>query len=194
MTSSQSFVRSRAARTLAAIALTLIILAPDTASAQDTPGKDGRQATASGCAAFKWPLDAERKAFEDAGLETVASGATRGALKEQAFALTLQPDTDVAYALPPAKKKKAPDAKRSGGIVTFAAPEKAGTFQVTLSGEGWIDLVQQGAALDAGDHSGVKDCPDLRKSVRFKVGEAPVVLQVSGAPADTIKVAIRPVD
>lgn len=192
MTSSPSFVRSRAARTLAAIALTLIILAPDTASAQTTPAKDAPQA--SGCAAFKWPLDAERKAFEDAGLETVASGATRGALKEQAFALTLQPDTDIAYALPPAKKKKAPEAKHSGGIVTFAAPEKAGTFQVTLSGEGWIDLVQQGAALDAGDHSGVKDCPGLRKSVRFKVGEAPVVLQISGAPADTIKVAIRPVD
>lgn len=181
----QSFVCSRATRALASVALTLIIVGSNGASAQDMP---------AGCAAFKWPLDNERKAFEAAGLETVATGAARGAWKEQAFALALQPDTNVAYVLPPAKKKKETDAKRSGGIVTFAAPEKGGTYQVTLSGEAWIDLVQEGSALEAADHSGVKDCPGLRKSVRFAVGEAPVTLQISGAPVESIKVAIRPID
>jgi len=34
----------------------------------------------------------------------------------------------------------------------------------------------------------------LRKSVRFDVGAAPVALQISGAPADSIKVAVRPVE
>ena len=57
-----------------------------------------------------------------------------------------------------------------------------------------IDLVQNGASLEATDHSGVKDCPGLRKSVRFSVGAAPVALQISGAPADNIKVAVRRVD
>lgn len=54
--------------------------------------------------------------------------------------------------------------------------------------------MQKGAALDSAAHSGVKDCPGLRKSVRFKIGDAPVVLQISVAPADTIKVAIRALD
>lgn len=67
-------------------------------------------------------------------------------------------------------------------------------YQVALSGEGWIDLVQNGAALDSADHSGAKTCPGLRKSVRFNVGAAPVALQVSGAPTDSIKVAIRAVE
>ena len=83
---------------------------------------------------------------------------------------------------------------RYGGMLAFAAPEKPGVYQVTLSSEGWIDLVQDGASLKAADHSGVKDCPGLRKSVRFKVGAAPVALQISGVPADSIKVAIRPVE
>ena len=65
---------------------------------------------------------------------------------------------------------------------------------MTLSAEGWIDLVQNGAPLDSADHSGAKNCPGLRKSVRFNVGAAPVVLQISGAPAESVKVAIRPAE
>ncbi len=79
-------------------------------------------------------------------------------------------------------------------MLTFAPPAKPGLYQVTLSSEGWIDLVQEGKALDSADHSGVKNCPGLRKSVRFSVGAAPVTLQISGAPAASIKVAIRPVE
>jgi hypothetical protein len=65
---------------------------------------------------------------------------------------------------------------------------------MSVSGEGWIDLVQEGKALDASDHSGAKSCPGLRKSVRFMLGASPVVLQISNAVADTIKVGIRPVE
>lgn len=162
-------------------------LAP-TARAQDMPAKD-----MTTCAAFKWPLDKERTAFEAAGLEKVSSGAARGTWKEQAFELALMPVADVAYAFPPKKKKDAGPAQ-SGGMLAFAAPEKPGVYQVTLSGEGWIDLVQDGASLKSAGHSGAKNCPGLRKSVRFAVGAAPVVLQVSGAPAGSIKIAIRPAE
>jgi hypothetical protein len=143
-----------------------------------------------GCESFKWPLDKERAAFEAAALDKVVSGTARGPLREEAFTLTLLPGADVAYTLAPAKKK----IEGFGGIVAFAAPEKPGVYQVTLSGEGWIDLVQDGSALHAADHTGAKKCPGLRKSVRFQVGEAPVVLQINGAAAEGIKVAIRPVD
>jgi len=178
-----------------AFAVALALLGP-AALAQDThdhhPPAESAPADgmSGGCESFKWPLDKERAAFDAAGLEKVASGAARGALKEQAFALALVPGKDVTYAVPPAKKKH----DGFAGLVAFAAPERPGTYQVTLSSEGWIDLVQNGAALDSTDHSGVKNCPGLRKSVRFGVGAAPVTLQINGAPADTIKVAIRPVE
>jgi hypothetical protein len=178
----------------AILALTLVLCAGGS-HAQEAPAKDMPQKGMSGgCESFKWPLDNERAAFDDAALEKVASGVARGALKEQAFALALVPVADVAYTLPPTKKKKDTSGASYGGMLAFDAPEKPGVYQVTLSGEGWIDLVQNGAALDSADHSGSKNCPGLRKSVRFIVGAAPVALQVSGAPGDSIKVAIRPVE
>jgi hypothetical protein len=174
----------------ALLALTLMLLAPAAAAQEAPAGEPAQKGMAGGCEALKWPLDKERAAFEDAGIAQVASGSARGAFKEQAFALALAPVADVAFALPPAKKKN--DGR--GGMVAFAAPEKAGTYQVTLDSEGWIDLVQHGAALDAADHTGSRNCPGLRKSVRFAVGAAPVTLQISGAAGDSIKVAIRPAE
>jgi hypothetical protein len=189
-----SWLRSTELRGVAfAISLALVVPA---ALAQDahehhapakSPPADGMS---GGCESFKWPLDKERAAFDATALEKAASGVARGPLKEQVFALALVPAKDVAFAIPPAKKK----ADGFGGLVAFAAPEKPGVYQVTLSGEGWIDLVQEGKALGASDHSGAKNCPGLRKSVRFMLGAAPVVLQISNAVADTIKVGIRPVE
>ena len=174
----------------AALAVALALLGPG-ALAQGAAPKDApEKGMSGGCESFKWPLDKERTAFDDAALEKAASGAARGPLMEQAFTLALVPAKEVAYAVPPAKKKH----DGFAGLVAFAAPEKPGIYQVTLSGEGWIDLVQNGAALDSTDHSGVKNCPVLRKSVRFDVGGAPLALQISGAQADTIKVAIRPLE
>jgi hypothetical protein len=188
-----SSLRSNAGRG-AILALALLAAVFSHANAQDAPQPDAAQSAPTGCAAFKWPLVNERKAFEDKAIESVASGTARGAFKAQAFSLTLLPDTEVPFTLPPRKRKKEADAKRFGAIVAFSAPPKAGTFQVTLSGEAWIDLVQDGKSLKSADHSGVKDCPGLRKSVRFAVGDAPVVLQISGASEESIKVAITSVD
>lgn len=178
----------------AVLALVLLATTITHAGAQDAPQAEATQNAPSGCAAFKWPLDNERKAFEDKAIESVASGAARGTFEAQAFSLALLPDTEVPFTLPPAKRKKDAETEHFGAIIAFSAPVKAGTYQVTLSGEGWIDLIQDGKSLKSAAHSGVKDCPGLRKSVRFAVGEAPVVLQISGVPEASIKVAIASVD
>ena len=61
----------------------------------------------------KWPLDKERAAFDDAGLEKVASGAARGALNEQAFALAPSRfPTSPTRCRPPRKRRTMP-ARRS---------------------------------------------------------------------------------
>jgi hypothetical protein len=184
-----SWLRSTELRGVA-FALALALLGPAALAQDAAPKVAPEKGMSGGCEAFKWPLDKERAAFDDAALAKVASGAGRGPLSEQAFELTLLPAGEVAFALPPGKKKN----DGFGGMLTFAPPAKAGLYQVTLSSEGWIDLVQDGKSLDSADHSGAKNCPGLRKSVRFDVSAAPVTLQISGAPAASIKVAIRPVE
>jgi hypothetical protein len=161
-------------------ALPLIILAAG-ARADDAPG----------CKALAWPLDPERAAFASEKLESVGTGAARGPWKEQTFLLKLAPQESVGYAQPPGDRHP-PKGKTFGGTVSFDAPAHAERYYVTLSSEGWIDVVQHDATIRPDAHTAAKECPGVRKSVRFPVGEFPTVLQVSGAPADTIKIGIRP--
>ena len=146
---------------------------------------------AAGCKALAWPLDQERAAFASDKLESVGSGAARGPWKEQTLALKLAPQESVTFAVPTGGRRK-PKGKVFGGTLSFDAPAQAERYYVTLSSEGWIDVVQNGAGIKSDAHTSAKDCPGLRKSVRFPVGAFPIVLQLSGIPQDTIKIGIRP--
>ncbi len=53
-----------------------------------------------------------------------------------------------------------------------------------------MDIVQDGRYAHTVGHTGCGDCPGLRKSMRLELGPAPFVLQISGAAADKIMVAI----
>jgi|SRR5690349_2395546 hypothetical protein len=154
-------------------------------------GASARAEDAPGCKSLAWPLDPERSAFASEKIESVGTGAARGPWKEQNFLLKLAPQESVGYAQPPGDRRP-PKGKTFGGTVTFDAPAHAERYYVTLSSEGWIDVVQHDTTLRPDAHTGAKECPGVRKSVRFPVGEFPTVLQVSGAPADTIKIGIRP--
>jgi hypothetical protein len=143
------------------------------------------------CKSFAWPVDADRAAFESPKLESVGTGAARGPWKEQAFMLKLAPQESVSFAHRPSGRYHA-KGKVFGGTVSFDPPEQAGRYYVTLSSDGWIDVVQNGAGIRSDAHTGAKECPGLRKSVRFPVGSFPIVLQLSGVTTDTIKVGIRP--
>lgn len=145
----------------------------------------------AGCKALAWPLESERLAFAGDKLESVATGAARGPWKVQTFALKLAPQESVTFAAPPAGKRK-PEVKVFAGTLSFDAPAQAERYYVTLSSEGWIDVVQNGVGIKSDAHTSAKECPGVRKSVRFPVGAFPIVLQVSGVPADTIKIGIRP--
>ena len=142
------------------------------------------------CKSFAWPVDADRTAFESPKLESVGTGAARGPWKEQAFMLKLAPQDSVNFARRSCGRYHAK--KFFGGTVSFDPPEQAGRYYVTLSSDGWIDVVQNGAGIRSDAHTGAKECPGLRKSVRFPVGSFPIVLQLSGVTTDTIKVGIRP--
>jgi hypothetical protein len=78
--------------------------------------------------------------------------------------------------------------------VTIGGIAKPGTYQVTLSDEAWIDMVQGGAFVASTDHSGAKECPGVRKLVRFNLAAGPLVVETSQASVTTLKIAIRPVE
>jgi len=143
------------------------------------------------CAAFKWPIEQDRAAFERSDIGKVNSGASGIVWAEQVVAVTLRPAKDVTFAAAPPEKKNPPDS--FAGTVGFSPPAAAGAYQVTISNHSWVDLVQQDAALEAVDHSGAKGCDGVRKSIRFDVGAGPVTLQITGSPDEVVKVSIRPV-
>ena len=139
-----------------------------------------------GCAKFAWPLDKERAALAAPDKETVKAGDTLAAWPKAALAVTLRPGPDGDLAMPPERKPKAETGY--GGVIRLPAPGKAGVYQVALSDEAWVDVVQDGRYLRSVAHSGRTDCPGLRKVVRFELSAAPVVLQLSGVRAGTIGV------
>ena len=145
------------------------------------------------CGKFKWPLTTEKSWFDAAAdLKAHASGAAVNELADGALTVATRPMAEIAYALPPEGKPK-PD-KTAGALLTFERVTKPGHYQVTLSDEAWIDIVQAGAYRPSGEFSGVRGCPGLRKSVRFEFVEGSLTLQLSAATAPAIKVAIRKID
>lgn len=148
---------------------------------------------ASGCDSFLWPLATEIAWFQADDSETAASGATLAALPaDRAIALNLLPTPTVELPVKPTSTPKVDDAEKFSGFVTVAAFPEPGAYQVAISGSGWVDVVQNGAALEAIAHTGSPHCTLLRKSVRFEIGHGPVSIQVSGVPKDSIRIAVRP--
>lgn len=141
------------------------------------------------CKAFKWDLSREQGWFQ-AVPPTLASGAAL-AKPEGAAALQLTPVESLSFAVTPDHK---PGPGSFGAVLTLPSLDKAGIYQVTLSDEGWIDVIQAGASVKSTAFSGQKGCPGLRKTVRFDLQSGPVTLQVSGVKANTINLAVGPAD
>jgi len=155
---------------------------------QATPvlAKDG------GCADLLWPVAKEMAAFARADLPALSAGAKDNAWGEQAFELKLVPEADAKLPTSPSGAPHVKAEKIFAGTVTFKAPSEAESWHVTLSAPAWIDVVQDGAQLEAIAHTGgAQNCP-VAKSVRFELKTAPIVLQISGASKDTIKIGIVP--
>ncbi|MGO9545956.1 MAG: hypothetical protein ACLPPF_14345 [Rhodomicrobium sp.] len=149
------------------------------AGAQDKPA----------CERFDWSVSREQALFSAPDLKTVPSGAVLEN-PTRAVALELQPSSKVAYAMPPGRQPKTADSY--GGVVSIASLPNAGIYQVTASAEAWIDVIQNGKAAASVAHTGKRDCADIRKSVRFELQRGPITLQVSGAAASSIKLAVLP--
>jgi hypothetical protein len=152
--------------------------------AQDKPTQEK-----PACEQFDWPVKREQALFGAPGLSPAASGAKLGSIGS-GFALELQPHASVAFILPPERQPKSPES--FSGVISFARVPKAGLYQITLSAEAWIDVIQDGQAVKSTAFSGKRGCPDVRKSVRFELKPGGLTIQLSGAPEKTVKLAVLP--
>ncbi len=160
-----------------AAALSLALALPTLCRAEDD----------SGCAKFKWSVARERAWFL-AGPKSVAAGAD--VAPGAGYAVDLVPVESAGFVAPP---ERAPKAGTFGGVlrITLAKP---GAYDVTVSAEAWIDVVQNGASVKSSDFSGQKACPGVRKSVRFDLSAGAATLQISNAQDAAIMLAAAPAE
>jgi hypothetical protein len=143
---------------------------------------------ASGCDKFKWPLDKERATLTGTDLPKVATGARISWPLPFATIVTLVPLADAKLPIAP---ERAPKSNESfAGLVESPAPAKAATYKITLSSEGWIDVVQDGRRVQSIASSGVRGCDGVRKSVKFKLTAASFTVQLSDIAANSVGLAI----
>ena len=142
-----------------------------------------RAEEAAGCSTFKWSIAREQAAFSAAGLPSIGSGQ---ALPATGASVALQPQAAVTFVKPPARKPKVDPA--FAAVLSLPPITAAGTYEVTLSDEAWIDVVQNGTDIKSSGFSGQPNCPGVRKSVKFALQPGPATVQISGASAQTIKV------
>lgn len=145
---------------------------------------------AGGCAKFKWSIAREQSGFSTAGLQAVAPGKPLPGIMDPAV-VKLQPVAEVAFVQPPGHK---PRDGTFGGVFKLPPIAVGGTYQLTLSDDAWIDMLQGGHEVRSSAFSGVKDCPGIRKSVRFPLQTGDASLQISGSPSDSIKVELVPAE
>jgi hypothetical protein len=143
-----------------------------------------------GCGKFAWPVSQEREALIAQGQPTLASGDSIEPGPGQAFKLLLRLPDEVVFVMPPERKPRIENWR--AGIVRLPAPPQAGIYQVTLSDEAWVDVVQNGGYARSIGSSGRSDCPGLRKTIRFEIASSPIALQISGASVEAISVVVGP--
>lgn len=160
----------------AIIAAGLVAFSVNTATAEDIPV----------CADFAWSVARERAAFGAPDLPALTSGSALPG-NSTVGQLTLKPVAEIAL---PVRTDKEMRPGTFAGFVTATVPA-AGTYQVTLSNEAWIDVSQDGrSTLKPAAHSGKAGCPDVRKSVRFALDVGPVTVEISRASGPQIKLGL----
>src|ERR1700731_4343615 len=164
----------------APLLIALVLLGAASAWAAEEP---------SGCDKFKWNIDHERAALTAPDRVKLVSGSELSALPSTGITLGLSAPAEAKLPSPP---ERAPKEGTFAGFTTFKAPPKAGTYTVSLSAGGWVDVVQNGHALKPKAFSGATDCDGIRKTMKYEIKASPLVLQISGIKEDSVSIAILP--
>jgi hypothetical protein len=99
--------------------------------------------------------------------------------------LELRGAKDVKLAVTTDRKAKP---KTSAGLAALDVA-RPGKLDVILSNATYVDLVRDGRVLKSTGHSDLKTCAGFRKSVAFDVVPGRYIVQLTDAPARTVKMA-----
>ncbi len=141
-----------------------------------------------GCGGFAWGLDKERQLL--AKPDEYKAGSILDRAMPSAVNLKLSPLAEAKLPKPPERAPKDPSS--FAGIISFGPAPVGGNYQITLSEAAWIDVIQGDSYLKPLAFTGAKGCPGMRKSVRFALGAAPFIVQLSGVAANEIAIIITP--
>ena len=140
----------------------------------------------SGCAAFKWDIAQDQAALAAPGPAAISDG---GALRAGAATkISLAPTEKIHFPLAP---ERAPRPEAFGAVVEWPAPAP-GLYRISLSDAAWIDVIEDGAVAKPLAFSGAKDCPHIRKSLKFKLTGQKAFIQISNAAAPDITLVALP--
>jgi hypothetical protein len=141
-----------------------------------------------GCDKFKWPLAHEQSALSAPEVARLEAGARLAF--DSAANVHLAPLAEAKLAMPP---ERAPKVSPSyAGAVKLDAPGAAATYKVSISSEGWIDVIQDGHFVKPVAFSGALECPGVRKSVKFALAAKPLTIQLSNVKAPDIAIIVSP--
>jgi hypothetical protein len=140
-----------------------------------------------GCDKFKWRLDKERATLTGTDLPKLTSGGHVAFSIPFGTTVALVPFADAKLPVPSDRAPKDPNS--FAGFLDNPAP-KAATYKITLSSEGWIDVVQDGHALKSTAFSGATGCDGIRKSVKFDLTAKPFTVELSSVQSPTIGMTI----
>ena len=144
------------------------------------------------CTGGKWDITQEHALFSKPP-EAISAGhdlASAPVMKAQKmYELALSPQSGVTFILPPAKKMLADGA--FAGLVHMQVPA-AGAYRVSLDQGFWIDVVGDQKFIESTDFGGVPGCTAPRKVVIFNLPAGDVVLQLSAATKDHVRVTLTP--
>ena len=141
-----------------------------------------------GCDKFKWPLDKERATLNGTDLPKVVSGDRVTFPIPFGTIVALVPFADAKLPAPPERAPKSPDT--FAGFFQAPAPKQPGSYKITVSAEGWIDVTQADQAVKSTAFSGALGCEGIRKSVKFDLAAAPFTVELSSVKANDIKIVI----
>lgn len=98
-------------------------------------------------------------------------------------ALSLHGSESLRYWVAP---ERTPDVHKAGGMVPIVV-DRAGRLVVALDAGAWIDLVRDGAIVKSAAHGHGPACSGIRKMVEYDVTPGRYLLQISNAPAQSIR-------
>jgi hypothetical protein len=81
-----------------------------------------------------------------------------------------------------------PSRKGYAGIAAIDVP-RAGTLQLSVGNKTFVDLVRDGKPLALAAEPKTKACPGVQKTLDFKVASGRYLVQLSGSPDRSVKLA-----